>query len=128
MSHGPPDPTRPVPTTADAVVESADAQPSAVITEIKPKGKRATTIPDSFTFADVAEWTATAGLPVDASDFEHFRDYHTAKGSTMKDWHAAWRTWAHNARRFGGKQKLSRDENVVAWANLTTPEQKAIEG
>lgn len=31
---------------------------------------------------------------------EHFRDHHTAKGSTMKDWDAAFRTWLRNAVKF----------------------------
>lgn len=104
-------------------------EPSMNRQSSKPR-KRNTTIPDSFNFGDVADWTAKSGLPVDASDFEHFRDHHTAKGSVMKDWHAAWRTWARNSRKFsGGKQKLTRDETVLAWGNLAASyDQKAIEG
>jgi hypothetical protein len=35
-------------------------------------------------------------LNLDA-EFEQFRDHHRAKGSTMKDWDAAFRTWLRNA-------------------------------
>ena len=31
---------------------------------------------------------------------DQFRNYHHAKGSTFKDWDAAWRTWLGNARKF----------------------------
>lgn len=31
-----------------------------------------------------------------SEEAEKFRDYHTAKGSQMKDWDAAWRTWWQN--------------------------------
>ncbi len=31
-----------------------------------------------------------------------FRDYHAAHGKLMADWHAAWRTWCRNVRRFNG--------------------------
>jgi hypothetical protein len=41
-----------------------------------------------------------------------FRDYHAAKGSVMKDWDAAFRTWMRNSRKFGGKAK--GNGNIVA--------------
>lgn len=34
------------------------------------------------------------------SEAEAFRDYHLARGTTFKDWNAAWRTWLGNARKF----------------------------
>jgi hypothetical protein len=39
------------------------------------------------------------GLMVDDIS-EHFRDHHTAKGSKMSDWDAAFRTWIRNAVKF----------------------------
>jgi hypothetical protein len=33
-------------------------------------------------------------------EFEQFTDYHRAKGTVMKDWDAAWRTWVRNAVKF----------------------------
>jgi hypothetical protein len=35
------------------------------------------------------------------TEFPQFCDHHRAKGSTMKDWHAAMNTWIRNAHRFG---------------------------
>jgi hypothetical protein len=41
-------------------------------------------------------------------DVEHFRDHHTARGNTMLDWDAAWRTWCRNAKRY-----QARDRSIV---------------
>jgi hypothetical protein len=79
------------------------------------------------------EWQPdTAGLEYArergvASDREisAFRNHHTAKGSLMADWAAAWRTWCDNAVRFGnapGKAQslllagvLNDDHGIGAW-------------
>ena len=37
---------------------------------------------------------------------DQFRDHHHARGTTFKDWDAAWRTWLRNARRFQGNRGL----------------------
>lgn len=39
------------------------------------------------------------------SEAQKFRNHHTAKGSLMADWDAAWRTWCGNAQRFAPKAK-----------------------
>lgn len=36
-----------------------------------------------------------------AGELEKFRNFHAAKGSTFKDWQAAWRTWCDKAVEFG---------------------------
>jgi uncharacterized protein YdaU (DUF1376 family) len=36
-----------------------------------------------------------------AIELESFRNWHSAKGSTMKDWQAAWRTWCDKVVEFG---------------------------
>jgi hypothetical protein len=41
---------------------------------------------------------AELGLTLDV-ELTKFRDYHTAKGTVMADWDAAWRTWIGNARK-----------------------------
>ena len=38
------------------------------------------------------------------TEYEKFRDYHLARGSVMKDWFAAWRTWTRNAIKFEEKK------------------------
>lgn len=35
------------------------------------------------------------------AEVEAFLDYHRAKGSVMKDWDAAFRTWIRNSTKFG---------------------------
>lgn len=35
-------------------------------------------------------------------EFDKFRDHHKAKGSLMKDWRAAWRTWVRRSPEFNG--------------------------
>jgi hypothetical protein len=65
--------------------------------------KRAHQLSDDFTVTDdMRAWAAehVPGVPVDA-ETENFRDHHRAKGSVMKDWTAAWRTWMRNAVKFG---------------------------
>lgn len=51
------------------------------------------------------KYAAGLSLPMQAT-VEKFRDYHAAKGSTMVNWDAAWRTWCRNeiefAKRRGG--------------------------
>lgn len=44
------------------------------------------------------------------AEFSHFRDHHTAKGSTMADWNAAWSSWCRKARQFAPRhdQPLGR--------------------
>ena len=37
------------------------------------------------------------------NEADQFRDYHLARGSTFKDWNAAWRTWLGNAKRYKGR-------------------------
>ena len=53
-----------------------------------------------------------------------FRDYHAAKGSVMKDWDAAFRTWMRNSRKFGGKSGGS----TVIQGSFRPPIAKTDEG
>ena len=64
------------------------------------KKSRAAALPSDFIFNDShATLAAKLDVPVQA-EFEKFRDYHTAKGSTFKSWDAAFRTWLRNAAEF----------------------------
>lgn len=72
--------------------------------ESKPRGHSlATRIPEDFRLDDDLTTYATSRLPgVRVPELlENFRNYHTANGTTMKDWNAAWRTWVGNALRLG---------------------------
>ena len=54
------------------------------------------------------------------SEITPFRNWHTAKGSTMKDWDAAWRTWCDKAVEFG------RAGNGAAKKPVLTGRQAAV--
>lgn len=64
--------------------------------------RRATQIPDDYELTDAMRQFYTERLPrgdIDAT-WQHFTDHHRAKGSVMKDWTAAWRTWVGNELKF----------------------------
>jgi phage replication O-like protein O len=71
----------------------------------KPE-KRRRQLPIDFSLSDelkaYAEGQGINGTRVE-SVFAHFCDHHRAKGSTMLDWTAAWRTWVRNEKRFGSR-------------------------
>lgn len=63
--------------------------------------KRATTISDSFEAKDSHHDLANElGLDI-GKETRHFIDHHLAKGTLMKDWNAALRTWLRRAVEFG---------------------------
>lgn len=47
------------------------------------------------------------------SEFAKFRDHHSAKGSVMADWDAAWRTWCRNAAEFAGRGRKPERESTL---------------
>jgi len=65
---------------------------------------RATQLPTDFVLTDDRrQYIKTKAPNVDPdSEFEKFCNHHRARGSTMKDWDAAWRTWSINAKKWGG--------------------------
>ena len=70
--------------------------------------KRAQPIPHEFAPSNSHKELA-AELQVNlATELDQFRDHHTAKGSAMKDWDAAFRTWLRNAARFKTATKPAR--------------------
>jgi hypothetical protein len=74
----------------------------------KPKTKRKCQFPAGFVFEErMREWTtAVRAVQQGANledEFDRFRNWHTAKGSLMMDWPAAFKTWLGNYRpRPGG--------------------------
>ena len=70
--------------------------------------ERAHQLPANFqpVLTDLAQQHADAlGPPRFATELQRFRDYHAAKGTTMKDWQAAFRTWLSNAIERQGNQR-----------------------
>ncbi|MCC6946022.1 MAG: helix-turn-helix domain-containing protein [Thermomicrobiales bacterium] len=70
----------------------------------KARAKKATAVPDVFEVTDDLYGWAWSSLDLQRRDVdretEKFMDYHRAKGSTMKDWVAAWRNWMRNSVTF----------------------------
>lgn len=89
-----------------------------VETETNREGarKRATPAPDSFDWTaervehwDVTQAALTLGIDL-GRETAQFLDHHRAKGSSFRDWDAAWRTWIANAVKFAerdGVQPIS---------------------
>lgn len=72
--------------------------------------KRAKQLPDDFHPNETGtEYAAQRGVKLD-TELISFRNFHTAKGSTYKDWQAAWRTWCDKAVEFGraGRKPVAR--------------------
>lgn len=73
----------------------------------EPKPKRATSIPENWVPSDknISDALAKDFTQQEINEQgERFRDYHLAKGSTFKNWDAAWRTWLGNARSFNARR------------------------
>lgn len=67
--------------------------------------KKGTRLPGDYAPKD-AHWTLAASLGVDLRhEGPQFVDHHTAKGSVMKDWDAALRTWIRNAAKFAEQRR-----------------------
>jgi hypothetical protein len=67
--------------------------------------KRGTRAPKRYLVTDGMVAWAERTVGYDRSrceaEVEPFLDYHTAKGSIMKDWDAAFRTWVRNSTKYG---------------------------
>ncbi|MEY1661566.1 hypothetical protein [Isoalcanivorax beigongshangi] len=64
------------------------------------KPKRSSQLPDDFEPNEANRRVAAEQGVSISEQLPQFSDYHRAKGSTMKDWHAALNTWLRNARKF----------------------------
>ena len=110
------------------------------VVDIKP-AKRAEQISADF-YPDETGIALADSLSIKlASELEKFRDYHKAHGKRMKDWQAAWRTWARNAAQFakerGGNragpfitEKQRRDDattRAIFGSLLPSTDEKVIE-
>jgi translation initiation factor IF-1 len=67
----------------------------------KPRAKRATQLPDTWRPNDQhTDFAAKNGLNA-ARELAQFTDHHRARGTTFKDWDAAFRTWLRRAVEYG---------------------------
>ncbi len=82
--------------------------------------KRATQLPPDF-YPNATGVSYAEAKKIDlAVELESFCNWHKAKGTTMKDWQAAWRTWCDKAVGFGragtqpaAKTRLSPGEQTA---------------
>jgi hypothetical protein len=77
----------------------------------RDSAKRASQLPDNFYPDETGVKYAEERNVNIAKELETFKNYHIAKGTTMKSWQAAWRTWCGKAVEYGRTEKQSN-----AWA------------
>lgn len=68
--------------------------------------KAATAVPAEFVISEpMWSWAQEQGVPDARVEHEtaKFLDHHRAKGSTFKDWDAAWRTWMRKSVEFAAR-------------------------
>lgn len=100
--------------------------PQSEAPEPKAKQKRASTIPADFEPNETCiSLAAELGVPL-SQELPKFRDHHSAKGTTMKDWQAAFRTWLRNAKQFTRPSARdspaeSRRQQQDDWLNQLIP-------
>lgn len=103
---------------------AAPKAPTSDSAEAVPKRRKRSLPADFALTASMREWAVNdwavrkvTGIDVER-EFEQFRDYHSANGSTMVDWVAAWRTWARRARgtysNYGKVDRTNRNPANVA--------------
>lgn len=66
--------------------------------------RRATQLPKTWEPNDTHREFATKNLISIDDEVDQFRDHHTARGSTMKNWDAAFSTWLRNEKKFKAKR------------------------
>lgn len=90
----------------------------SVKTADKPATKRASALPTGWQPNDGhREMAAKSGLSL-PDEQERFTDYHLAKGSTMKDWDAAFRTWLRNGAKFKAKEQPAETKKPKAFPGV----------
>lgn len=90
-------------TNATTVSESLPREEKRRIKDIgdkPPKPSKGSKVPKDF-YPDETGVRLASELDVSIpAEIGQFTDHHTARGTVMKDWQAAWRTWARNAHKF----------------------------
>lgn len=93
------DPSRQRSFTPNAGVSLTTIEPPR--TTSKSLRRKSAPIPADFQINEVSTAYADARRLNVKNEFVAFTNWHTAKGSTFKDWQAAWRTWCDKAVEFG---------------------------
>lgn len=88
---------------------NANHKPLTNIKNKKEGVKKATQLAEDFTLNETSIGYANErGVNV-TTELDSFRNWHTAKGSTYKDWQAAWRSWCDNAVKYGRGKTTVQD-------------------
>lgn len=88
--------TRPIPEITTEITTEITNN----IIKQKSRTAKSNQFPSNFTIKESHQVLAKKlGIHLD-NEFEHFRDHHLAKGSTMKSWDAALNLWLRNAAKF----------------------------
>jgi hypothetical protein len=109
-----------------SVKQKAKDPPLEIPPDDSGKAKNATSWPKDFSLTeDHRQYALSKGVfdPEDA--WEHFGNYHQAKGNRFRDWNRAWYTWCQNQKNFArhgsrsGTKDISEmsEEEVVAFLN-----------
>lgn len=92
-----------------------------IIGDSSPEPKRACQLPDDF-MPKEAHYVLAKKLGVHLdNEFEHFRDHHLARGSTMKDWNFALNTWLRQSVKFNQPKSGYKTRSERNMALLETP-------
>lgn len=88
----------------------------------RPPAARGCQIPDGFPAEPEFAWCRQERPELDPPRVgQVFRDYHTAHGSTMKNWPAAWRTWVGKERApFRASPSAARDAETADFLGRLT--------
>jgi biotin operon repressor len=109
--------TRRIESGADATLQNDGLFNQPQPKESEPKTpRRAVAAPDVFPITDeMRVWARENNIRTNLqAETEQFLDHHRAKGSTFKDWRAAWRTWMRNTAKFQRSDSTTQDRiNVV---------------
>lgn len=92
-----------------------------IISDKSPNQKKAHQLPDDFVPNENHCMLAKKlGIHLD-NEFEHFRDHHIAKGSTMKNWDAALNFWLRNAAKFAKTKQTYKTRSERNMELLKSP-------
>lgn len=94
---------------------------SSSTTSSRAAPKRASAAPARLEITpDMRAWARTNKITCDLVDeTDAFLDHHRAKGSTFKDWAAAWRTWMRNTAKFARTTSAAYANSYQPYQNPT---------
>lgn len=115
--HTPQPPLNPPASTPLRSVSAAPRRASAIPNDWKPT-------PAGVEFA-VGKGMSRADI---ADEVQRFRDHHLGKGSLMKDWDAAWRTWCQSPYRKSQPPRGSPQRQSSSWLEAGAQEIREMRG